>query len=158
MPFFRVGRTVDCPLDIVKREAADNDLSETDSFLVPVSIIRAAISDRDVLAATRGLNVIDNQVEKLLEYAFTDQLEDETPVVDSIEKLCTNRLPSAGEKTVEEDLDEVGTETVGTISSIGRNAVDQGYGSVTGHSSQGPAGAIESSISGSGRGKIMLFW
>ncbi len=49
MPFFRVGRTVDCPLDIVKREAADNDLSETDSFLVPVSIIRAAISDRDVL-------------------------------------------------------------------------------------------------------------
>ncbi|WP_262174616.1 DUF2254 domain-containing protein [Haloarcula laminariae] len=124
---------------VADAEAADNDPSETDPFLVPVSIIRAAIIDRDVPAATRGLNVIDNQVEKLLEYAFTDQLEDETPVGDSVEELCTNRLPSAGEKTVEEDLYELGTETVGTISSIGCNAVDQGHGSVTVFSSQGLA-------------------
>lgn len=152
MLYFFVDRTLEqtTPEGIIKRvkqdltpsqivdgaEAADNDSLETDPFLVPVSIIRSAIDDRDVPAATQGLKVIDSQIEELLIYVSTDQLEVDTPVGDSIEELCTNRLHSAGEKAVEEDLDEVGTETVSTISSIGHNAVDQEHEPVVVHSSQ----------------------
>jgi len=110
---------------IADAEAAASDSSETGPFLVPVSIIRSAISDRDVLAATQGLNVIDDQIKKLLKSASIGQLEDGAPVGDSIEQLCTNRLPGAGQKAAEEDLDEVGAEAVATICSIGCNAVDQ---------------------------------
>jgi Predicted membrane protein len=122
---------------VADAEAANSDSSERDPFLVPVSIIRSAISDRDVPAATQGLNVIDNQVKELLKHVSTHQLEDETAVGDSVEELCTHRLPSAGEKAVEGDLDEIGEETVGTISSIGCNAVDQEHEPVVVHSSEG---------------------
>jgi len=151
--YFFVDRTLEqtTPEGIIKRvkqeltpdqviadaEAADNDPSETDPFLVPVSIIRSAISDRDVPAATRGLNVIDNQVEQLLKQVTPDQVEEDIPVGDSLEELCTNRLPSAGEKTVNEDLEEAGSETVDTLSSIGSNAVKQSHEPVAVHSSQG---------------------
>ena len=151
--YFFVDRTLEqtTPEGIIKRvkqeltprqivedaKAADNDPSETDPFLVPVSIVRSAIDDRDVPASTRGLNVIDNQVEELLKFVSTDQIEEDTPVVDSLEELSTNRLPSAGEKTVDEDLSEAGSETVDTISSIGSNAVEQGHEPVAVHNSQG---------------------
>jgi len=151
--YFFVDRTLEqtTPEGIIKRvkqeltpdqviadaEAADNDPSETDPFLVPVSIIRSAIDDRDVPAATQGLNVIDNQVEQLLKQVSTSQVEEETPVGDSLEDLCTNRLPNAGEKTVDEDLEEAGSETVDTLSSIGSNAVEQSHEPIVVHSSQG---------------------
>jgi hypothetical protein len=151
--YFFVDRTLEqtTPEGIIKRvkqeltprqivedvEAADNDPSETDPFLVPVSIVRSAIDDRDVPAATRGLNVIDNQVGELLKFVYTDQVEEDTPVGNSLEELSTNRLPSAGEKTVDENLGEAGSETVDTISSIGSNAVKQGHEPVAIHSSQG---------------------
>ncbi|TQQ79191.1 DUF2254 domain-containing protein [Halonotius terrestris] len=151
--YFFVDRTLEqtTPEGIIKRvkqeltpsqiisdaESADNDSSETDPFLVPVSIIRSAINDRDVPAATQGLNVIDEQVGRLLKHVSTDQLREDKSVGDSVEELCKNRLHNAGEKAVEEDLDEVGTETVSTISSIGCNAVDQQHEPVAVHSSQG---------------------
>jgi len=151
--YFFVDRTLEqtTPEGIIKRvkqeltpsqiiadaEAADNDPSETDPFLVPVSIVRSAIDDRDVPAATRALNVIDNQVEELLKQVSTDQVEDDTPVGDSLEELCTNRLPSAGEKSVDEDLEEAGSEAVDTLSSIGNNSVEQELEPVAIHSSQG---------------------
>jgi hypothetical protein len=153
--YFFVDRTLEqtTPEGIIKRvkqeltpsqivadaEAAASDSSETDPFLVPVSITRSAISDRDVPAATQGLNVIDSQVEELLKDVSTGQLEEETPVGDSIEQLCTNRLPGAGEKAAEKDLDKLGKETVTTIRSIGCNAVDQEHGPITAHSSRGLA-------------------
>lgn len=156
--YFFVDRTLEqtTPEGIIKRvkqeltpsqivadaEAAASDSSEIDPFLVPVSITRSAISDRDVPAATQGLNVIDSQVEELLKDVSTEQLEDETPVGNSIKELCTNRLPSAGQKAVEKDLDEVGKETTTTIRSIGRNAVDQEHGPITAHSSRGLARLI----------------
>jgi len=151
--YFFVDRTLEqtTPEGIIKRvkqeltpsqivedaEAADDDPSETDPFLVPVSIVRSAIDDRDVPAATRGLNVIDDQVVELLKSMSTDQIEKDTPVGDSVEELSTNRLPSAGEKTVDEDLGEAGSETVGTISSIGSNAVKLDHEPVAVHCSQG---------------------
>ncbi|WP_193310487.1 DUF2254 family protein [Halorubrum halophilum] len=151
--YFFVDRTLEqtTPEGIIKRvkqeltpqqiisdaEAADDDPSETDPFLVPVSIVRSAIDDRDVPAVTRGLNVIDNHVEELLKFVSTEQVEDETPVGDSLEELCTNRLPSAGEKAADEDLGEAGSKTVDTLSSVGSNAVEQSHGPVVVHSSQG---------------------
>jgi hypothetical protein len=151
--YFFIDRTLEqtTPEGIIKRvkqeltpnkivedaEAADDDPSETDPFLVPVSIVRSAIDDRDVPAIIRGLNVIDNQVEELLNFISTDQVEEDTPVGDSLEELSTNRLPSAGEKTVNEDLNEAGSETVDTLSSIGSNAIEQDHEPVVVHSSKG---------------------
>lgn len=151
--YFFVDRTLEqtTPEGIIKRvqqdltpnqiisdaEAADTDSSETDPFLVPVSIVRSAIDDRDVPAATQGLDVIDNQVEELLKQISTDQVEEDTPLGISLEELSTNRLPSAGEKTVNEDLGEAGSETVDTISSIGSNAIEQSHEPVATHTSQG---------------------
>lgn len=151
--YFFVDRTLEqtTPEGIIKRvkkeltprqiiedaKAADDDPSETDPFLIPFSIIRSAIDDRDIPAATRGLHVIDAQVEELLKFVSTDQVEEDTPVCDSLEELSTNRLPIAGEKTVDEDFGEVGLEIVNTLSSIGRNAVNHGHEPVAVHSSQG---------------------
>lgn len=127
---------------VADAEATDDNSSETDPFLVPTSIIRSAIDDQDVPAATQGLNVIDSKVEKLLKHVSTNELKNETPVGDSVEELCTNRLPGIGEKTAEKSLDELGRKTVATISSIGCNAVDQEHGPVAVHSSQALAQLI----------------
>ena len=151
--YFFVDRTLEqtTPEGIIKRvkqeltpsqiisdaKAADDDPSETDPFLVPVSIVRSAIDDRDVPAVTRALNVIDKQVELLLKSVSSDQVEEETSVGDSLEELCTNKLPSTGEKAVDEDLDEAGSTTVDTLSSIGSSAVEQRHEPVAVHSSQG---------------------
>lgn len=151
--YFFVDRTLEqtTPEGIIKRvkqeltpqqiisdaKATDGDPSETDPFLVPISIVRSAIDDRDVPAVIRALNVIDNQVEELLKFVSTDRIEDETPVGDTLEELCTNRLPSAGEKAVDEDLGEAGSTTVNTLSSIGSNSIEQSHGPVVVHTSRG---------------------
>lgn len=133
----RIKRELTPQQIIEDAKTADDDPSETDPFLVPVSIVRSAIDDRDSSAATQGLNVIDTQVDELLEFASTDDLGEETAVGNSLEELSAHRLPNVGEKTVDEDMSEVGSETVNTVSSIGKTAVHHEHEHVAVHNSQG---------------------
>ncbi|QHS15765.1 DUF2254 domain-containing protein [haloarchaeon 3A1-DGR] len=98
--------------------AGENN-AEPDPFLIPNSIVRSAVDDMDLAAASLGLSTISRRVEELLTTVSTDDIEDDSPLGQSIQTLCTKRLPNLTETAAEDEFIEAGSESIQTISSIG---------------------------------------
>ncbi|WP_238992728.1 DUF2254 family protein [Halorubrum distributum] len=110
---------------IDQAEASSDDYREPDPFLVILSVINSQINERDAAAVYLGLDIISRRVSELLAECSVEMLEEDAPVGDSLEDLCTNRLTSTGETAVSAELEEGATEVVSALETIGRAGVDK---------------------------------
>lgn len=110
---------------IDQAEASSDDHREPDPFLVVLSVINSQINERDAAAVYLGLDIISRRVSELLAECSVEMLEEDAPVGDSLEDLCTNRLMSTGETAVATELEEGATEVVSTLETIGQAGVDE---------------------------------
>lgn len=110
---------------IDQAEASSEDHREPDPFLVTLSVINSQINERDAAAVYLGLDIIRRRVSELLENCSVEMLEEDAPVGDSLEDLCTKRLKSTGETAVARELEEGATEVVNTLETIGQTGVDE---------------------------------
>ncbi|WP_241430646.1 DUF2254 family protein [Haloferax elongans] len=121
----RLDDDLNAPQIIEQAEAASDDHSEPDPFLVLMSVINSQINERDAAAVYLGLDIISRRVSELLEDCSGDMLKEDTPVGDSFEELCTNRLTNTCETAVAAELEEGSNEVIKTLKTIGQAGVDE---------------------------------
>lgn len=110
---------------IEQAKDSSDDHGEPDPFLVILSVINSQINERDSAAVFLGLDIIRRRIDELLEASSQKMLEENSPVGDSLEELCTNRLTNTAQTAVTADLEESANEVVSTLEAIGQTSVDE---------------------------------
>lgn len=112
---------------IEQAEASSNNHSETDPFVVPFSVINSQITERDTAAVYFGLDIITRRVGELFKEYPQENFNQDSPVGDSLNQLCTNRLKNTSQRAVSADLEEGANKTVDTLEAIGKTSVDKSF-------------------------------
>jgi hypothetical protein len=85
-------------------------------------VILSTISEKDRSATDLGLDILGDRASALISNAPEEELEEDSPVDQSIEELCIDHLPNIAQEAVNEELiqsAEKATETAGTIAETG---------------------------------------
>lgn len=128
---------------IQKAHDADQEPTNADPFLVLVSVIESTISDLDSRGATLGLDILENRVIELLKFSSPDTFEGNTPVDQSLESLCVDRIPNIEHTAAEHDLPDIAMTAAGSAKAIGEVAVQESFGNVFEHVVRGQSTVID---------------
>lgn len=128
---------------IQKAHDANQEPTNADPFLVLVSVIESTISDLDTRGATLGLDILENSVIDLLRSGSSNPFEDGTPVDESLEGLCVDRIPNIEYTAAEHDLTDIALTTAGSAKAIGEISIQQSIGNPFEHIVRGQSTLID---------------
>lgn len=116
---------------IVRKANAKKDSKlNRDPFQVIESLILSFIRDKDTVASVSGLKILTEKTSNLIQETEQDRFEKDSPLDESLEKLCEERIPNFLEESLEEQLIETATEVNNTIESICETAIEREIDSV----------------------------
>lgn len=123
----------------IVREAHEADGSPTnpDPFLKLLSVIRSAIRDNDPPSADAGLSILGDKICVLIETLSPEELEEESPIDNSIENICVNQLPGLAEEAADEELTDTAKKVVDISGTIGESAVKEKIDRILEHIARG---------------------
>lgn len=121
-----------------KADASSNESTERDPFVTITSVITSTISERDRESTRLGLRILGDSVATLLIETPQQEFEEDTPLDNSIEDLCVQRLPNVTYEASDNDLTTIATEDIpNAVETIGDTAVGEELERVIEHLARG---------------------
>lgn len=124
--------------------AAKDNPAERDPFLPLISVISSVISEKDRVSASRGLDILGDRIVDLLQTTPKEVFEEEAPVDQSLEVVCTNQLPEIVQEAVDEELTQIAVDVTETAETVGDVAVEEEVERVLYHVLEGQTDLINS--------------
>lgn len=100
------------------------DPTERGPFLVLVKVILSTISEKDRSSADLGLDILGDRTSALISNAPDEELEEDSPVDQSIEELCVEQLPNIAQEAVNEGLTQTAEKATETAETIGETGIN----------------------------------
>lgn len=112
--------------ELIVKKANDkkNSKLNRDPFQVIESIILSFIRDKDTVASVSGLKILEEKISELIQETDPEEFEKDSPLDESLEKLCKESIPNFVEESIEEQLTESATEVNKTIKRISETAIE----------------------------------
>lgn len=122
----RIDEYLSPNLIIQQAEQAASRLAKPNPYLILVTVINSAIKEKDDTTAELGLQIVGRRTRDVLEFATEDDLEEDAPLTDAIQELCTNRLVGITHNALDNKLPEVAEETLASFKTIVSASLEYG--------------------------------
>ncbi|MDZ7688572.1 MAG: DUF2254 family protein [Halobacteriales archaeon] len=121
-----------------RAEASNDEPTERDPFVTINSVITSTISESDRESTSLCLRTLGESVATLLRETPRQEFEEDTPLDNSIEDLCVERLPNITYEASDNDLTTIATDDIpDTVQKIGYTAVEEELERVIEHLARG---------------------